>query len=57
MVFAGLAGALGASLDAAMGSGYYDFRDALACLGVAAFGLVFRLIGLPLLRIILGVSE
>ena len=57
MVFVGLVGALGASLDAAIGAGYYDFRDALACLGVAAVGLVFRLVAIPLLRVFFGVPE
>jgi hypothetical protein len=57
MVFVGLAGALGASLDATLGARHYDFRDALFCMGVAAFGFVFRLIAIPLLRVIYGVSE
>jgi hypothetical protein len=57
MVFVGMVGALGASLDATIGGGFYDFRDAFACLAIAAFGLVFRLIALPMLRSILGVSK
>ena len=57
MVFAGLAGAVGASFDATLGGGYYDFRDSLSCLGIAAFGLVFRLMALPMLRSVFGVSE
>jgi hypothetical protein len=36
--------ALGATLDATMGSAYYNFHDALSCLAVAALAFTVRLV-------------
>ncbi len=51
LMFVGSIGALGAFLDATIGSGYYDLPVALRWLGVAAFGLLYRLLGLPAFRL------
>jgi hypothetical protein len=53
LIFVGVLGALGAFLDATRGAGYYDLKDALRCLGLAAFGLLYRLAALPFYRLLI----
>jgi len=51
LIFVGLIGALGALIDATIGSAYYDLHDALNCLAVAAFGVVVRFVAPYFMRI------